>query len=115
MLRSCQAPPLFENLVGRSFGWGGCTLWSMPDWKGARPDKIQGFWLKSFTAAVHEVLGTVLNECTEVRDVPRWLIKERTILLMKDSNKGTAAENYKPIACLNLIWKLLTGVISEKT
>ena len=91
------------------------TLWSMPDWKRARPNKIQGFCLKSFTAAVHEVLGTVLNECTEVRDVPRWLIEERTILLMKDSNKGTEVENYKPIACLNLIWKLLTGVISEKT
>ena len=86
----------------------------MPDWKGARPDKIQEFWLKSFTAAVHEVLGTISNECTEVRDVPRWLIEERTILVMKDSNKGTEAENYKPIACLNLIWKLLTGVISEK-
>ena len=96
MLRSCQAPPLFENLVGRSFGWGGCTLWSMPDWKGARPDKIQGFWLKSFTAAVHEVLGTVLNECIEVRDVPRWLIEERTILVMKDSNKGTETGNYRP-------------------
>ena len=113
MLRSCQTP-LFENFVGGSFGWGGCTLWSMPDWKGARPDKIQVFWLKSFTAAVHEVLGTILNECTEVRNVPRWLIEERTILVMKDSNKGTEAENYKPIACLKLVWKLLTGVISEK-
>ena len=25
-------------------------LKSMPDWKGAGPDKIQDFWLKSFTA-----------------------------------------------------------------
>ena len=45
----------------------------MPDQKGARPDKIQGFWLKSFTA-VHEALATVLNECVEVEDVPGWLV-----------------------------------------
>ena len=37
-------------------------LKSMPDWEGARPDKIQGFWLKSFTA-VHGVLAAALNEC----------------------------------------------------
>ena len=32
-------------------------LKSMPDWKEAGPDRIQGFWLKSFTA-VHEVLAS---------------------------------------------------------
>ena len=34
---------------------------------------------------------------------------------MKDSKKGTEVGNYRPIACLNLIWKLLTGIISDKT
>ena len=63
-------------------------LKSMPDWKGAGPDKIQGFWLKSFTA-VHEVLATVLTESLEVRDIPGWLVEGSTILVMKDSKKGT--------------------------
>ena len=81
-------------------------LKSMPDWKEAGPDKIQGFCLKSFTA-VHEVLATVLNECVEVGDVPGWLVEGRTILVMKDSKKGTEVGNYRPIACLNLILKLL--------
>ena len=53
-------------------------LKSVPDWKGAGPDKTQCFWLKSFTA-VHEVPATVLNGCIEVGDVPGWLVKERTI------------------------------------
>ena len=53
------------------------------DWKGAGLDKIQGFWLKSFTT-VHEVLVTVLNECIEVANVPEWLVEGRTILVMKD-------------------------------
>ena len=115
VLSSPPPPPPFWKFGWRIIWLGRCTLWSMPDWKGARLDKIQEFWLKSFTAAVHEVLGTVLNECTEVRDVPRWFIEERFILVMKDSNKDTEVGNYRPNACLNLIWKLLTGIISEKT
>ena len=56
-----------------------------------------------------------MNECIEVGDVPGWLVEGRTILVMKDSKKGTEVGNYRPIACLNLIWKLLTGIISDKT
>ena len=56
-----------------------------------------------------------MNECIEVGDVPGWLVGGRTILVMKDSKKGTEVGNYRPIACLNLIWKLLTGIISGKT
>ena len=62
-------------------------LKSVPDWKWARPDKIQGFWLKSFTT-VHEVLATVLNECVEVGDVLGWFFEGGTVLVMKDSKKG---------------------------
>ena len=29
--------------------------------------------------------------------------------------KGNAVGNYRPIACLNLLWKLLTGIINEKS
>ena len=51
-------------------------LKSMPDWKGAGPDKIKGFCLKSFIA-VHEVLATVLNECIEVgMSQDDWLNEE---------------------------------------
>ena len=67
-------------------------LKSMPDWKGAGPDKIQGFQWKPSTT-VHEVLATVLNECLEVGDVPGWLVEGRTILVMKDSKKGTEVGN----------------------
>ena len=89
-------------------------LKSMRDGKGAGPDKIQGFWLKSFTA-VHEVLATFLNECIDVGDVPGWLVEGRTILVMKDSKKGTKVGNYRPIACLSLIWKHLKRIVSDKT
>ena len=67
----------------------------MPDWKGAGLDKRHGFWVESFRA-VHEVLATVFNECIEVgwrggegEGVSGWLVEERTILVIKDSKKGT--------------------------
>ena len=43
------------------------------------------------------------------------VVEGKTILVMKDSKKGTEVGNYRPIACLNLIWKLLTAIISDKT
>ena len=37
----------------------------------------------------------------------------RTVLCQKDPVKGNAVENFRPITCLLLMWKLLTGIISE--
>ena len=35
-------------------------------------------------------------------------------LIQKDAGKGNAVGSCKPIACSNLFWKLLTGIINEK-
>ena len=32
----------------------------------------------------------------------------------KDPQKGNTADNYRPITCVSLMWKLLTGVIAEE-
>ena len=32
---------------------------------------------------------------------------------MKDPTKGNFADNYRPITCLPLMWKLMTGIIAE--
>ena len=57
----------------------------------------------------------LLDEFIEVGDVPGWLVEGKTILMMKDSKNGTEVGNYSPIACLNLIWKLPTGIIRDRT
>ena len=88
-------------------------LRSMPNWKGPGPDGIHGFWLKSFTS-IHEALANTLHNCVVSCQIPEWLVVGRTILVMKDPNKGTEVGNYRPIACLNLIWKALTGIFSTK-
>ena len=41
-------------------------------------------------------------------------MKGRTVLMQKDPKKGTIASNYRPIAGLPIMWKLLTGIFSDK-
>ena len=36
------------------------------------------------------------------------------MLIKNVASKGNVVGNYRPTACLNLIWKLLTGIIAEK-
>ena len=43
-----------------------------------------------------------------------WMTKGRTILTQKDKEKDKAASKYRPIVCLPLVWKLLTGVTAEE-
>ena len=43
-----------------------------------------------------------------------WLTKGRTILIQKDKEKFKAASNYRPVACLPLVWKLSTDVTGKE-
>ena len=85
----------------------------MPNWKSPSPDLVQGFWLKSFSS-LHERVRLQLKECLDSGFVPSWLTRGRTSLLQKDKSKGNVASNYRPITCLPLMWKLLTGVIADQ-
>ena len=42
------------------------------------------------------------------------MLQSRIVFLQKDVRKGNAVGNYRPIVCLHLLWKLLTGIINEK-
>ena len=55
-----------------------------------------------------------LDDCIQAGDVPNWVVESWTVLMQKDARKGNDVGNYRPIACLNLLWKLLTGIINEK-
>ena len=35
----------------------------------------------------------------------------KTVFCKEGSSKGNAADNYKPISCLPLMWKLMAGTI----
>ena len=90
-----------------------CVIRRMANWKAAGPDGVQGFWFKKLTS-LHVVLTDALRECVASGVVPEWMTKGRTVLIQKDPANGTAVDNYRPIACLPLMWKLLTGIFAEK-
>ena len=73
---------------------------------------VQGFWLKNVTS-MHTYLTQYLAHCLE-GDTPEWMTKGRTVLIQKDKSKGIESSNYRPITCLPLVWKLLTGLITDE-
>ena len=85
----------------------------MPNWKSPGPNLVQGFWLKSFSS-LHDPVMLQLKECLDSRFAPSWLTRGRTSLLQKDKSKDNVTSNYRPITCLPLMWKLLTGVIADQ-
>ena len=53
------------------------------------------------------------NIISNKEDIPKWMTLGKTILHQKDTSKGNAVDNYRPISCLPLMWKLMTGTIAE--
>ena len=85
----------------------------MPNWKAPGPDNFQGYWLKNLTP-FYDKLVVYLQEFPDSGVVPDWLTKGRTVLIQKDKTKGNIASNYRPITCLPLVRKLLTGTLADE-
>ena len=47
------------------------------------------------------------------RNVPEWIGRGRLVLIQKDQAKRTVTGNYRPIAYLSLMWKLLIGFFAK--
>ena len=63
---------------------------------------------------MHERIVTQLNEILEgTKERPSWMTYGRTVLCRKDPVKGNSVENFRPITCLPLMQKLVTGIILE--
>ena len=76
-------------------------------------DGVQGFWVKKLTS----LRGRIAHQLNEIlrgnEHLPEWLTYGRTVLCQKDITKGTSVDNYRPIFCLPIIWKLFTGIVSD--
>ena len=77
------------------------------------PDLVQGYWFKKLSV-LHARLQLHLQDCVNLGNVPEWIVKGRTVLIQKDAMKGSQADNYCPITCLPIMWKLLAGIMGEK-
>ena len=84
----------------------------VPKWKACGPDKVHGYWLKGFTK-LHPLMAAQLNECISTGKTPTWMTRGRTCLILKEVKKGSDVTNFRPITCLPLMWKILTGIVSE--
>ena len=87
-------------------------LRKVPNWKAPGPDQVHGYWLKNFSS-LHERIAQQLQECLVRGSVPTLMTEARTVLIMKDIKKGNVASNYRPITCLPMMYKHLTGIIAE--
>ena len=55
-----------------------------------------------------------LDDSIQTGDVPNWTVESRIVLIQKDGIEGNSVGNYRPRACSNLLWKLLTSIVNEK-
>ena len=83
-------------------------------WKAPRKDRAQGYWLKNLTS-LQSRIAVLLNHILDVeRSLPDRMAFGKTVLRQKDPAKGSAVNNYRPISCLPLMWKLMNGMLAEK-
>ena len=63
---------------------------------------------------MHWRIASQFQDCLSEGQVPEWMVLGRTVLVIKDPDKGNSAGSYCPITCLPLMWKLLIGIIAEE-
>ena len=74
--------------------------------------RIHAYWYRVFrhlTKKLHDQLFTVLADPT--RELPSWFVWWRTVLIPK-SPEARSPEKQRPITCLNIGYKVLTGALT---
>ena len=85
----------------------------LPNWKTPGLDGVQGYWIKHFSSC-HQRIAKQFNELLMgEEEVPEWITCGKTVLCQKDPRKGVAVDNFRPISCLPVMWKLLTSVFAD--
>ena len=84
------------------------------NWKSTGNDQVYGYFLKRCTF-LHRFIVKEFNDFISAKKaIPSWLTCGRTTLIVKDQTKSFTPSNFRPITCLSVIYKTLTGIISSK-
>ena len=86
------------------------VLHKLPNSKSPGPDLITGFWYKNLTFYHNNLILLFEKSKNGEIDLPQWLTTARTILLPKNTDTHIA-KNYRPIACLNIMYKMYTSCL----
>ena len=85
----------------------------MSSWKTPGKDDIEGLQIKNLSN-LHKRISVQINTLLiGDESLPAWMIHRLNVVCQKEPGKGNALENYFPIICLPLMWKLLKGVLAE--
>ena len=85
----------------------------MPNWKSLESDCVQGYWIKNLSN-LHNSKALQLDWCLQENNLPKRMVTGKTLLCIKEIQKGNFASIFRPVTCLLLIWKLLTGILAEE-
>ena len=93
------------------------TIWrsvikKTKSWKAPGSDGIHGFWLKVFPKSGCLLKQLVEQAINQEITIPQWLVTGRTVLIPKDPNASTP-DKFRPIACLNTIYKTFTATVER--
>lgn len=94
--------------------WDAC-LRKVKSWRAPGPDGIAAFWYKTLRAASEELFSifqTLLDDNSTLK-IPNWFVRGRVVLLPKGGDPQDPG-NYRPIACLNTAYKLLTAMMASQ-
>jgi hypothetical protein len=91
--------------------WQAATRKAKP-WKAHGPDGLQGFWWKAFKSANAKLFQLARYHLTTGCPLPEKWISEGRIILLHKSGPLNDPSNFRPIACLNTCYKLVTSFIS---
>ena len=80
-------------------------------WKAPGRDCLHAFWWKKFPRAALLLWETIKTALEGNDQLPEWFVSGRTLLIPKKGCTGQP-EQYRPITCLNVGYKLFTGVVT---
>ena len=85
----------------------------MPNWKSPGSNVVQGYWIRKLSN-LHNSTALQLDRYLQENNLPKWMVTGKTLLCIKKIQKGNLVSNFRPITFLSLIWKLLTGILTEE-
>ena len=84
----------------------------MPGWKAPGPDMIHGWWNRAFPRVNILLRNKMWSIMNGLEPMPDWMVRGKTVLILKERCTGKS-DQFRPIACLNTSYKLLTGAMAD--